>query len=270
MRPSSRSFLVPYPYWLLTLLFLSPTLTSAVETVIVTITATTTATATAATIITTTAAPNWDQVSQDPSSYLTPSIFKHSILETTNAYRAAHNASRLTWNTTLVAYAKNWASTCLWEHSRGPYGENLAYGYPNATAAVQAWGDEAEKYDFDKPTGFSKETGHFTQLAWKGTREVGCVAVDCGVTDWDPDQGVGGDGEKRAQGWYVVCEYAPRGNVVGSGSGAEKWVYFRMNVQEGEGGLKSGARGCRGSVVKRVERWWIGIMVGICIVLSYV
>ncbi|KAL5336281.1 hypothetical protein BJX70DRAFT_286897 [Aspergillus crustosus] len=86
-------------------------------------------------------------------------------------------------------------------------------------------------YDFNKPTGFTEETGHFTQLVWRATREVGCAAVDCGITDWGSDDDEESDGGvKRAQGWYVVCEYVPGGNVVG---GNNRW--FRENVLEGSG-----------------------------------
>ncbi|KAL3461139.1 CAP domain-containing protein [Aspergillus heterothallicus] len=203
---------------LLTLLFSSIfTQTIANETVTVTITAVRTATATK----TATTTP---EVPQDPS-YTSASLFRSSVLSTTNDYRAQHNASALTWNDTLADYAAHWAKGCIWEHSHGAYGENLAYGYGNATSAVQAWGDEREMYDFDKPTGFTKETGHFTQLVWRGTRQVGCAAVDCGLTYQDED---GKEGEQRAQGWYLVCEYVPAGNVVGGG-GDEK-EYFRLNV----------------------------------------
>lgn len=130
-------------------------------------------------------------------------------------------------------------------------------------------------YNFNKPTGFSEETGHFTQLVWKGTREVGCAAVDCGLTD--PD----GDGEKkwsRAQGWYVVCEYMPGGNVVGAKDDLE---YFRTNVQKGSGDVdvdtdsdsdseSSGDddgpmwSGDGGGLLRLSSKgigWWIGIVV---------
>ncbi|KAL2852524.1 CAP domain-containing protein [Aspergillus pseudoustus] len=191
--------------------------TSANETAIVTITAVRTATATA----TATATP---KIPQDPS-YTSASLLKSSVLSTTNDYRAQHNASALTWNDTLADYAGRWAEGCIWEHSHGPYGENLAYGYGNATSAVQAWGDEGEMYNFDKPTGFTKATGHFTQLVWRSTKEVGCAAVDCGLTDLDDEDK---EGEQRAQGWYLVCEYIPGGNVVGGGDDENK--YFRLNV----------------------------------------
>ncbi|RDW70721.1 putative extracellular SCP domain protein Pry1 [Aspergillus mulundensis] len=208
--------------WLLTTtLLLLPHTTSAAETTVVTVTETATATAT-------TLATATPEVPQDPS-YTSQRQFRSSILETTNIYRAAHNASGLRWNETLADFAKDWAEGCKWEHSSGPYGENLAYGYTNASAAVTAWADEAALYDFSKPTGFTEETGHFTQLVWKSTREVGCAAVDCGLTDLDGDE----DGEsERAQGWYVVCEYVPPGNVIGA---EDKMEYFRLNVQESNG-----------------------------------
>ena len=83
----------------------------------------------------------------------------------------------------------------------GPTGENLAAGFVNVSASVEAWGLEREKYNFEEP-GFSEETGHFTQLVWRGTTTVGCGRQNC-------------NGEDGTPGWYVVCEYDPPGNVVG-------------------------------------------------------
>jgi hypothetical protein len=47
----------------------------------------------------------------------------------------------------------------------------LSKNYPNE-AATQAWYDEIKDYDWENP-GFSMETGHFTQVVWKGTTKVG-------------------------------------------------------------------------------------------------
>jgi hypothetical protein len=85
----------------------------------------------------------------------------------------------------------------------GPTGENLAAGYANASASIDAWGLERESYNFNSP-GFSEQTGHFTQLVWKSTTSVGCGRVDC-------------NGSGGTPGWYVVCEYWPAGNIILNG-----------------------------------------------------
>ncbi|RAH82588.1 PR-1-like protein [Aspergillus japonicus CBS 114.51] len=183
-----------------------------------------------------------------PASYTSLDLFENTILSVTNTYRQAHNASNLIWNKSLAEYAKKWAEGCKWAHSHGPHGENLAFGFLNATAAVAAWGDEGLRYNFRDPTGFTEETGHFTQLVWRATTEVGCAAVDCGVdvNDGKSSQGTkngdnkakdgGGSSEgingiQRPQGWYVVCEYAPPGNVLGGNEKLGDKAFFRINVQ---------------------------------------
>ncbi|RWA13894.1 hypothetical protein EKO27_g1223 [Xylaria grammica] len=134
--------------------------------------------------------------------FVSDAAFTSAILNSTNVYREAHNASEVVWNETLEAFAADYldevGAGCTFAHSGGPYGENLAIGYANATASVEAWGDEGRKYNFRKP-GFSEATGHFTQLVWKNTTDVGCGRRLCGE-----------------RGWYLVCEYWPRGNVIGA------------------------------------------------------
>lgn len=129
-------------------------------------------------------------------------------------------------------HAGKWRLTLL---QHGPYGENLAFGFPNASAAVAAWGDEGQLYNFQKPTGFTEKTGHFTQLVWRSTAEVGCAAINCGYSHNNERKDThhtgmnlrsrAADGTMRALGWYVVCEYLPAGNVVGRHN-----RYFRLNV----------------------------------------
>lgn len=92
------------------------------------------------------------QDSPTPTSteYTDDTAFQSAILTTTNLYRRQHNASQLAWNESLAATAKEWSDACAFKHSGGPAGENLASGYPNATASVEAWGDERGEYDFEE------------------------------------------------------------------------------------------------------------------------
>ncbi|GCB26623.1 repressed by EFG1 protein 1 [Aspergillus awamori] len=208
---------------------------------------------------------------QQPPSYTSPALFQSSILDVSNTYRKAHNASNLIWNTTLTQYALDWAQGCKWQHSNGPYGENLAFGYPNVSSAVAAWGDEVQKYNFQEPTGFTEETGHFTQLVWRETREVGCAAIDCGYNNTNTtndndngngkrsDGGGGGsggiNGTERPQGWYVVCEYSPRGNIIGGNKKLGDKEFFKINVQPSSTYSGPYNTGSAGNGAARVEFW---------------
>lgn len=133
-----------------------------------------------------------------PSSNL--DSFAQSVLDTTNKYRAQHGAAALTWSNELASYAKKYLDNqnCVFAHSGGPYGENLAMGYSSVSSAIDAWYNEVSSYDYSNP-GFSMSTGHFTQLVWKGTTQVGCYSYDCG-----------------SSGQFVACEYSPAGNVLGN------------------------------------------------------
>ena len=83
------------------------------------------------------------------------------------------------------------------QHSNGPYGENLAQGSSLRTCreAVAMWLSEEGAYTPGPGSGFSSATGHYTQVVWKGTSEVGCGLAPCGL---------------------VTCSYDPPGNVQGA------------------------------------------------------
>ncbi|PTN20577.1 sterol-binding protein [Saccharomyces cerevisiae] len=130
------------------------------------------------------------------------SDFASSVLAEHNKKRALHkDTPALSWSDTLASYAQDYADNydCsgTLTHSGGPYGENLALGY-DGPAAVDAWYNEISNYDFSNP-GFSSNTGHFTQVVWKSTTQVGCGIKTCG--------GAWGD--------YVICSYDPAGNYEG-------------------------------------------------------
>ncbi|EJS43152.1 pry1p [Saccharomyces arboricola H-6] len=130
------------------------------------------------------------------------SDFASNILAEHNKKRALHkDTPALAWSSTLATYAQDYADNydCsgTLTHSGGEYGENLALGY-DGPAAVDAWYNEISDYDFSNP-GFSSNTGHFTQVVWKSSTQVGCGIKTCGG-EW-------GD--------YVICSYNPAGNYEG-------------------------------------------------------
>jgi hypothetical protein len=70
--------------------------------------------------------------------------------------------------------------------------------------AVKSWYDEVSKYDYNNP-GFSSATGHFTQVVWKSSTQLGCGAA----------RGVKTLNGTNYNAFYVVCHYSPAGNVQG-------------------------------------------------------
>lgn len=127
----------------------------------------------------------------------------NALVEAHNRLRRKHCAPALRWSTKVAASAQRWADhlrgRCALEHSRGSYGENLAAGTQGTLtpeAIVEMWYREVKEYSF-KRGGFSMKTGHFTQVVWKDTAELGCGHTQCGGLDvW-------------------VCQYDRPGNVEG-------------------------------------------------------
>ncbi|MBC7974192.1 MAG: hypothetical protein H7138_04350, partial [Myxococcales bacterium] len=133
-----------------------------------------------------------------------PSGDADAFLTAHNAARAKHCAAPLIWSPKLAQIAQQWANAlrdkgCQFGHSGGSTGENLAAGTSGTLdpeAVVKMWYDEVSLYKFPNG-GFSMKTGHFTQVVWRGTTQVGCGRSQCnGMDIW-------------------VCEYDPPGNWEG-------------------------------------------------------
>jgi uncharacterized protein YkwD len=123
-------------------------------------------------------------------------------LDDHNSKRQLHQVGPVTWSATVAASAQNYADTCPSGHSGSGYGENLAWStYQVSIETVTSWWySEESQYDYAKP-GWQSGTGHFTQMVWKGTTEIGCGMAQCSSGKWP----------------YVwVCQYNPPGNVIGT------------------------------------------------------
>jgi pathogenesis-related protein 1 len=123
-----------------------------------------------------------------------------------NAVRAKVGAPPLVWSDKLAATAQEWAdhlsSVGGFEHRpKSKYGENLFEmrgGKATAAEVVEKWMSEAANYD-RKSNRCRKGAmcGHYTQVVWRNTKEVGCAMAGKGAREvW-------------------VCDYDPPGNYVG-------------------------------------------------------
>lgn len=136
-----------------------------------------------------------------------------------NKWRNEVSVPAIKWSATLADTAQVYANklktsqACKMVHSGAAgLGENLfwasALKYSDGTVKVQtvtptkgtdAWGSEKLDYTYSTNTcAAGKVCGHYTQLVWKSTTEVGCGKAVCA---------------DNSQIW--VCNYTPAGNYVG-------------------------------------------------------
>ena len=142
------------------------------------------------------------------SGQLDLAAFRAAALKQHNVYRTTHGAPPLVLsmqiNDVAQHYAEQLARTNRLVHSGNThFGENLyAFGSSGQAllrpeAVVDRWYNEIQNYQFDKP-GFHTGTGHFTQLVWQSSKELGMGIAQAA------------DGT-----WYVVANYSPPGNISG-------------------------------------------------------
>eukprot|EP01089_Gocevia_fonbrunei_P000711 TRINITY_DN1069_c0_g1_i2.p1 TRINITY_DN1069_c0_g1~~TRINITY_DN1069_c0_g1_i2.p1 ORF type:complete len:205 (-),score=34.16 TRINITY_DN1069_c0_g1_i2:39-653(-) len=122
----------------------------------------------------------------------------------------------LTWNNALVLwddYNQNCVSghtTSAWRIAKAPQyssiGENLAYNsISNATAIVGQWiTNERTKFTYAPMTSsLVSSFGHYSQVIWADTTEIGCSLIDC--------RNVAGSSFS----YVMACNYATAGNFLG-------------------------------------------------------
>ena len=137
--------------------------------------------------------------------------FDERILATHNAERARLGIAPLSWSPRLAADAARWAAHLSTlpelEHddSLEIDGENLWRGSKGAYTPedmVTLWIDEKAAFqngvfpDVSR-SGQWEDVGHYTQVVWRDTREVGCAVA------------------RNARDDFLVCRYWPAGNWMG-------------------------------------------------------
>lgn len=136
---------------------------------------------------------------------------RNELLAAQNRDRAAVGVAPLVWSDRLSASAQVWAGNLAQRgggmvHSGTTQtGENIAMwtaGRASLTQLVNLWGDERRHFihapfPHVSRTGNWRDVGHYTQIVWRNTREVGCALASGGGRD------------------YLVCQYYPQGNMMG-------------------------------------------------------
>lgn len=128
-----------------------------------------------------------------------------TILRHHNVHRANSNAAPLSWSPALAETARKIGSSCVFDHNvdmdGGGYGQNIASGFPPwemGRLITDAFynSEVGMYYNYGgEPDGFGP-WGHYTQIVWKETREVGCHTMECAGTGADH---------------FTVCNYWPAG-----------------------------------------------------------
>merc|ERR1712136_130923 len=136
----------------------------------------------------------------------------------------ATNMRELTWNDELAEVAQRWVNQCIAGHDKNRRTDDFEYVGQNwawaavvggnhddsgavASGMVQKWYDEVkditaqavDSFSLDKTvTGATGDIGHYTQVVWAETTDVGCGYMTSNVNE-------------RIES-VLVCNYGPSGN----------------------------------------------------------
>jgi pathogenesis-related protein 1 len=145
---------------------------------------------------------------------------QQDMVNSHNKWRSSVKTAPVTWSNDLASSAQNYADTlrdkqhCQMVHSHTKdVGENLFWAspvsYSNSTSALQpvtatqvvdSWGAESKDYNYQINTcKKGKMCGHYTQVVWRDTTQVGCGKAVC---------------SDNSQVWGCR-QYSPAGNYVG-------------------------------------------------------
>jgi pathogenesis-related protein 1 len=143
---------------------------------------------------------------------------QHEFVAAHNRWRKEVGAPPLKWSPALASMAQGWAdhlkeaNGCKMVHSHSDFGENLHWAGPMTWSSgkveaqvetpadvVDSWASEKQDYNHrSNSCARGRMCGHYTQLVWRNTTQVGCGRAVC---------------KDLSQVW--VCNYQPAGNYLG-------------------------------------------------------
>ncbi|KAK3706764.1 hypothetical protein QZH41_004503 [Actinostola sp. cb2023] len=138
----------------------------------------------------------------------TMDLFSRKCLDAHNNYRGKHNVPALTWSNELAREAQVWAKNIAKKNKlmhakdrKSGEGENIFMSSgadfdESGVNATDSWYSEVKNYDFKKG-GHQPSTGHFTQVVWKSSAELGMARS-----------------KAKNGSVFVVARYKPGGNMM--------------------------------------------------------
>ncbi|KAK0140485.1 Cysteine-rich venom protein ENH1 [Merluccius polli] len=134
------------------------------------------------------------------------------ITEKHNAFRRAvqppaADMLKMNWSDALAASAQAWLDQCVSNH--GPASSRTINGYEmgenlfqsaspvNWDSVITAWHNEVRNYKYPEGSVNGKAVGHYTQVVWNSSYQVGCGVAKCGSV------------------YLYGCHYYRAGNFVG-------------------------------------------------------
>lgn len=170
---------------------------------------------------------NWELILQppvgEPPMDAEPPGFEGTV-EAHNVWRRQVGVPDITWSGDVAAIAQEWADqlasqdeSCTTPGHRDDLGarnlgENLFWAWAPGSAApplvtsqnvVDSWGSESQDYDATTHTcAEGSVCGHYTQIVWRTTEQVGCGKASCESSQNGPTI-------------IWVCNYSPPGNIGG-------------------------------------------------------
>ncbi|XP_056457966.1 cysteine-rich venom protein [Gadus chalcogrammus] len=142
----------------------------------------------------------------------TDPAIENQIVDAHNAFRravqpSAANMLKMIWSNDVAALSQAWLDHCMLKH--GPpssrmlngyeLGENLFYSTSalDWATVITAWHNEVQHYTYPNGSRNGESVGHYTQVVWNSSWQVGCGITKCGSK------------------YFYGCQYYRAGNYVG-------------------------------------------------------